>query len=40
MGEQEVCSTITTNSAQKLNLKEGDQVTAAIKSSAVIVEKK
>jgi molybdopterin-binding protein len=35
----EVTSVITTNSAQRMNLKEGDQVFAIIKATEVSVEK-
>lgn len=39
IGGQEVCSTITTNSVERLNLEVGDEVTAAIKASNVIIQK-
>ena len=35
----EITSVITTNSAQRMNLKEGDQVFAIIKATEVSVEK-
>ncbi len=39
VGGQEVCSTITTNSVENLNLKAGDSVKAVIKASNVMVMK-
>ncbi|MDH7577093.1 MAG: TOBE domain-containing protein [Bacillota bacterium] len=39
VGGQEVCSTITTVSANRLGLKEGDEVTALVKASSVMIMK-
>jgi molybdopterin-binding protein len=39
IGGQEVCSTITAQSAQRLGLKTGDEVTAVIKASNVMIMK-
>ena len=39
VGGQEVVSTITANSAQRLALKQGDQVYAVIKASEVMIGK-
>ncbi len=35
----EICSTITTNSVERLDLHIGDQATAIIKSSEIIISK-
>lgn len=39
IGGQKVCSTITTNSVERLNLEIGDEVKATIKASNVIIQK-
>ncbi len=39
VGGQEMCSTITTNSVQKLGLKAGDNVKAVVKASSVMIMK-
>jgi len=39
VGGQEVCSTITTASANRMGLKEGDEVRALIKASSVMIMK-
>lgn len=39
MGGQEVCSNITTGSVNRLGLKVGDEVTALVKASAVMIGK-
>jgi len=39
VGGQEMCSTITTGSAKKLGLKVGDDVTALVKASSVMIMK-
>ena len=36
---QEMCSTITTDSVKRMNLKVGDEVYALVKASAVIIGK-
>lgn len=36
---QEMCSTITTESVKRLGLKPGDDVTAVVKASSVMVSK-
>lgn len=39
IGGQEMCSTITTGSAGRLGLKVGDEVTALVKASSVMIGK-
>jgi molybdopterin-binding protein len=39
VGGQEVCSTITTESMKRLGLQVGDEITADIKASNVIITK-
>lgn len=39
VGGQEMCSTITTGSVRKLGLKVGDDVTALVKASSVMIMK-
>ncbi len=39
IGNQKVCSIITTSSKERLNLKTGDNVSALIKASNVIISK-
>jgi len=39
VGGQEMCSTITAGSAKKLGLKIGDDVTALVKASSVMIMK-
>ncbi len=39
VGGQEMCSTITTNSVNRLGLKAGDEVIALVKASSVMIGK-
>jgi len=39
IGGQEMCSTITTNSVNRLGLKKGDNVQAVVKASSVMIYK-
>lgn len=39
VGGQEMCSTITVNSAKRLGLKVGDEVAAVVKASSVMIGK-
>lgn len=39
VGGQEMCATLTADSANRLDLKIGDQVSALVKASAVIIGK-
>ncbi|MFA7215494.1 MAG: TOBE domain-containing protein, partial [Bacillota bacterium] len=39
IGGQEMCSTITTGSVNRLGLKEGDNVKAVVKASSVMIYK-
>ena len=39
IGGQEMCSTVTAESAKKLGLKAGDDVTAVVKASSVMLMK-
>ncbi len=39
VGGQEMCSTLTANSANRLGLKVGDEVSALVKASSVIIGK-
>jgi len=39
VGGQEMCSTITADSAKKLGVKAGDEITAVIKASSVMLMK-
>lgn len=39
VGGQEMCATVTADSANRLGLKVGDQVSALVKASAVIIGK-
>lgn len=39
IGGQEMCSSITANSVRRLNLKVGDEVTALVKASSVMIGK-
>ncbi|MDD3652568.1 MAG: TOBE domain-containing protein [Desulfotomaculaceae bacterium] len=39
VGGQEMCSTITTGSIQRLGLKVGDEVAALVKASSVMIMK-
>lgn len=38
IGGQKVCATITTNSVERLNLEVGNEVTATIKASNVMIK--
>jgi molybdopterin-binding protein len=39
VGGQEMCSSITADSVKRMNLKVGDEVSALVKASAVIIGK-
>lgn len=39
VGGQEMCSTITVNSAKRLGLKVGDEIAAVVKASSVMIGK-
>ncbi|NLO25508.1 MAG: TOBE domain-containing protein, partial [Clostridiales bacterium] len=39
IGGQEMCSTITTSSVNRLGLKQGDNVKAIVKASSVMIYK-
>ncbi|HBC92805.1 MAG TPA: molybdenum-pterin-binding protein [Pelotomaculum sp.] len=39
IGGQEMCSTITAGSAKRLNLKVGDEISALVKASSVVIGK-
>jgi len=39
IGGQEMCSSITADSVRRLNLKVGDEVTALVKASSVMIGK-
>ncbi len=39
VGGQEMCSTITTGSVNRLGLKAGDEITALVKASSVMIAK-
>jgi molybdopterin-binding protein len=39
VGGQEMCSTITTGSVNRLGIKTGDEITALVKASSVMIAK-